>query len=95
MAQSQDLEIANEWDSLLKELAAYHQHAEQELCQQHWEERKLAGLGPDVLMNTFLFSSEEIMRELSSLAADLQKADPPVSGDDMQENSVSRCSEAF
>lgn len=70
---------ANDWDSLLKELAEYHQHAEEELRQQHWEEIKCAGLSPEerTLKDGALFSLEEILQNLASLGADLQKAGGP------------------
>ncbi|XP_077775594.1 uncharacterized protein LOC114585855 [Podarcis muralis] len=74
-----NLGAANDWDSLLKELAEYHQHAEEELRQQHWEEIKCAGLSPEerTLKDGALFSLEEILQNLASLGADLQKAGAP------------------
>nr|XP_034995790.1 uncharacterized protein LOC118097186 isoform X5 [Zootoca vivipara] len=79
MTRRHNLGAANDWDNLLKELAEYHQHAEEELRQQHWEEIKCAGLSPEerTLKDGALFSLEEILQNLASLGADLQKAGPP------------------
>ncbi|XP_042327722.1 uncharacterized protein LOC121932806 isoform X2 [Sceloporus undulatus] len=85
----QDLEVASEWDNLLKELAGFHWRSEEELSQQHWEETKHAGLSPEevTLEDGTLFSLEETLQNLALLCADLQKADSSLGAEAAKENS--------
>ncbi|KAL8173604.1 UNVERIFIED_CONTAM: hypothetical protein K2H54_009606, partial [Gekko kuhli] len=88
-ASGADSRTASEWQSLLKDMADFHRHAERELSQQHWEELKRAGLSPEAsaLQDGVLFSLEEIRRSLASLGADLQKGDSPFGVDVVQQES--------
>ncbi|XP_044312263.1 uncharacterized protein LOC123036848 [Varanus komodoensis] len=80
MAHSQNLEVAQEWESLLLELAEHHRHAEEDLVQQQQEEITCVGLDPDqvVLKGGALFSLDETLQLLVLLHAHLQRehADP-------------------
>ncbi|XP_062822384.1 uncharacterized protein LOC134294709 isoform X6 [Anolis carolinensis] len=83
-----NLEGSKEWDRLLKELAEYHRHSEEELCRQHSEDVKHAGFGPEgiAFQDGALFSQEEILQNLVSLRLDLQKADSSLTMEASKEN---------
>ncbi|XP_062822611.1 uncharacterized protein LOC134294855 isoform X2 [Anolis carolinensis] len=83
-----NLEGSKEWDRLLKELAEYHRHSEEELCRQHSEDVKHAGFGPEgiAFQDGALFSQEEILQNLVSLHLDLQKADSSLTMEASKEN---------
>ncbi|XP_078235708.1 uncharacterized protein LOC140701879 [Pogona vitticeps] len=70
-------DCSKDWEDLLKELADYHHHMEEELVQRQWEEMQWVGLtlGGVPLKEGGLFSREEIRQNLVSLGASLKKAD--------------------
>lgn len=92
MPGSRGSEADREWGSLLEELGEYHQQAEEELRQQHWEEIKRAGLSPDrssLNKDGALFSREELQQHLASLGAELRQAGSSFHTEAAQETSVS------
>ncbi|TFJ99178.1 NF-kappa-B inhibitor zeta [Platysternon megacephalum] len=76
MKSRKEMDVASDWNTFLKELAEYHQRAEQALYQKHWEEIKQSGLSRDLVTpKDHLRSLDEILHHLSLLGADLQITD--------------------